>query len=78
MYFFYCYAVNHIARGKASGADNILIAKLFSARLQRGKVPQRWKEANMIILHKKKEIKRTQNTIDPSVCSPTSINSLVK
>ena len=61
------HVVNHMARGKAPEPDNILIdtmkdgnnlinkelAKLFSAYLKKGKVLQQWKEANMIILHKK-------------------------
>ena len=61
------HAVNHMARGKATGPDNILIdtikdgndiinkelVRLSSACLQMGKVSQQWREVNMIILHKK-------------------------
>ena len=61
------YALQNMKRGKAPGPDNILmdtliegediitaeLAKLFTTCITQGKVPKKWKEANMIILFKK-------------------------
>jgi len=62
-------------RGKAPGPDNIIIdtiveggdiimrelAKLFTTCIKQGKVPQQWKEANMIILFKKGDKRDLKN-----------------
>ena len=58
------FTVNFMARGKVPGPDNILMEtikdgnnvinkNLSSACIKRGELPQQWKEANMIILHKR-------------------------
>ncbi|PIK38581.1 endonuclease-reverse transcriptase [Apostichopus japonicus] len=70
-------------RGKAPGQDNIMIdalieagdavdkelAKLFTAFLHQGKVPQKWKDANMIILHKKGDKRDLKNYRPISILS---------
>ena len=69
------HAVNSMKRGKAPGPDNIIIdtimeggdiimrelAKLFTTCMKQGKVPQQWKEANMIILFKKGDKRDLKN-----------------
>ena len=61
------HAVNYMVRGNATWPDNIFmdtiedghnlinieLEKLFSACRKRGKVPQQWIEANIIIIYKK-------------------------
>ena len=62
-------------RGKYAGQDSIMVdtlkeagdainkelAKLFTACLHQGKVPKTWKDANMIILHKKGDKRDLKN-----------------
>jgi hypothetical protein len=69
------HAINHMSRGKAAGPDAVLIdtikdgeevvtkelAKLFTECLHQGKVPQQWKEANMILIYKKGNKKDLKN-----------------
>ncbi|PIK54411.1 endonuclease-reverse transcriptase [Apostichopus japonicus] len=69
------YALSQMKRGKAPGQYNIMmdtlneagdavnkeLAKLFTACLHQGKVPQKWKDANMIILHTKGDKRDLKN-----------------
>ena len=62
-------------RGKSPGPDNILIdtikeggdtiteelAKLYNACLQTRRIPHQWKEATMILLHKKEDKRDLKN-----------------
>ncbi|XP_072033063.1 uncharacterized protein [Amphiura filiformis] len=69
------HAVNQMKRGKSPGPDNVLIdtikeggdiitkelAKLYTTCMQKGRVPHQWKEATMIILHKKGDKRDLKN-----------------
>jgi len=69
------HALRAMKRGKAPGPDGILIdtikeggdvitkelAKLYTACINQGKVPEKWKEANMIILFKKGDKRDLKN-----------------
>lgn len=68
-------ALKAMKRGKAAGDDGITVdllkdggyivleklAKLFSECLRTTKVPQAWKNANMILVHKKGDVKDLRN-----------------
>ena len=69
------HAVKQMKKGKSPGPDNVLIdtvreggdvlakelAKLFSMCMHKGRVPNQWKEASMIILHKKGDKRDLKN-----------------
>lgn len=69
------HAINQMKRGKSPGPDNILIdtikeggdtiteelAKLYNACMQTRRIPHQWKEATMIILHKKGDKRDLKN-----------------
>ena len=68
-------AIRHAKRGKASGRDNITIdeikdagdialeklAKLYTKCLENRNVPRAWKIANIILIHKKGDVKDLKN-----------------